>query len=257
MKLATFNVNSLRARMGPLEHFVATVKPDVIALQETKLTDALFPADALRSLGYPHLAWTGQPTYNGVALLSRLPLEDVTTTMGDGLDDDQRRFIAARVADVTVVNVYVPNGQAVGTDKFRYKLGWLDRLIANMSRRDLTGSAVALMGDFNIAPGDSDVWDPFVWDGQILTHPEERRRFQALLALGLTDAWRHQHPYETSFSWWDYQRMGWPRNQGLRIDHVLLSAPAMARCRGTVIHKEIRGGPTPSDHAPVVVELSG
>lgn len=251
MKLVSWNVNSLRARAEHVERVVAKWQPDVLCLQETKIEDAAFPHDWLSRLGYPHVAALGQRTYNGVAIVSRSPLADVQRTLCDGEADDQARLVAATVGDLDVVDVYVPNGQAVGTDKFRYKLRWLDRLAAFLAGRD-PARPLALVGDFNIAPDDLDVWDPFVWDGVVLCHPDERSRLAALLQWGLTDSWRALHPLATEFSWWDYQRMGWPRNHGLRIDLALLTPSARLRCQDVRILKEVRGWPGASDHAPVL-----
>jgi exodeoxyribonuclease-3 len=250
-RLLTWNVNSLRARSEHVERVVRQWSPDILCLQETKIEDAAFPHDWLASLGYPHRVAHGQRTYNGVAIASRIALRDVAIGLAGEDGDDQARLVSADVAGLRVIDVYVPNGQAVGTDKFRYKLRWLDRLAASLRDRDTT-APLALVGDFNIAPDDLDVWDPFVWDGVVLCHPEERKRLRALLDLGLVDAWRARNALASEFSWWDYQRMGWPRNQGLRIDLVLLGAAAQARCSDIRILREVRGWPGASDHAPVL-----
>lgn len=255
MKLVTFNVNSLRARIGHVARLVETWSPDVLCLQETKVEDGGFPHETFETLGYVHRLIHGQRTYNGVAILSKLPLDDTIISMSDGVNDDHARVLSATVGGVRVVNLYVPNGQAVGTDKFHYKLQWLDRLRAFLNRFDPT-QPVAVVGDLNIAPTDLDVWDPFVWEGVVLCHPTERARFAALLDWGLVDVWRERNPFKTEFSWWDYQKMGWPRNQGLRIDHALLSASAQSRCSQVQILREVRGWEGASDHAPVLVTFT-
>jgi len=254
MRVTTWNVNSLRARMDHLARFVEEAAPDVLCLQELKLDDDLFPADEIAALGLPHQLWWGQPTYNGVAILSRRPLEDPQRGF-DGFDDDQARVVAATVDGVRIYGLYTPNGQAVGSDKFRYKLRWLDQLRTELDRHDPRDDLL-VCGDMNIAPDDLDVWDPFKADGTVLCHPDERGRFAGLIDWGLTDSFREQDPFSTAFTWWNYQKMGWQRNHGMRIDHVLLTRSLQARSTGVTIHREVRGWDQPSDHAPVSVDLS-
>lgn len=253
MRIVTWNVNSLRARMDHLARFVGEVSPDVLCLQELKADDAQIPLEALHALGYPHVVAWGQPTYNGVALLSRHPITDPQRGF-QGYDDDAARAVSGTVGGVRIYGLYTPNGQAVGGPQFRYKLDWLAALRRELDRLD-PGDDVLVCGDMNIAPGDLDVWDPFKAEGQLLCTAEERAALQHVLDWGLIDSFRERNPFESGFSWWDYRRMGFSRNQGLRIDHVLLSRSLMARCAEVTIHRDVRGWDTPSDHAPVSVVL--
>lgn len=255
MIVATWNVNSLRARKEHLLRWLAEAGPDVVCLQETKLTDELYPHQAIAEAGYPHQAWHGEATYNGVAIASRHPLADVQKGLGDDDDDEQSRFVAATIQGVRVIGVYVPNGGALGSDKFSYKLRWLDRLHATLDRGCSPSDDVLLCGDMNIAPDDLDVWDPFQTEGQVLCHPEERRRLQRLLDWGLVDSFRAANPFASAFTWWDYRKMGFVRNHGMRIDHVLLSRSLSERCTDVAIDRHVRGWDTPSDHVPVRVTL--
>ena len=255
MRVATWNVNSLRVRLPHLLRWLEKSQTDVVCLQETKLTDDLFPVDALRAAGWEHLAWWGEPTYNGVAIVSRLPLEDVQMGFDDPIERDDKRVISATVDGVRVIGIYVPNGQRVGSPKFAWKLKWLAGLRAWLSARHTPDEPVLLCGDLNIAPDDLDVWDPFEFDGVLLCHPGERARFQQLLDWGFTDAYRARNRFANGFTWWDYQQMGWQRGHGMRIDLVLLSAPLLARCEAVQIWSETRGWDQPSDHAPVSVDL--
>jgi exodeoxyribonuclease-3 len=254
-RVASWNVNSLRVRLPQLTSWLQGATPDVVGLQETKVTDDAFPHEALRSVGY-HAAASGQKTYNGVALLAREPLTDVVTDFSD-LDDPQRRLIAATVGGVRYVNVYVPNGQAVGTDKYEYKLRWLRSL-----RRFLHGELsrhenLVVTGDFNIAPDDRDVHDPALWEGQILCSEPERDAFRSLLDLGLADTFRLFQRGTGIFSWWDYRQGGFRRNHGLRIDLLLASSTLATLCRSSTIDTEPRRAERPSDHAPVVAGFGG
>lgn len=255
LHLATWNVNSLKARLEHLRDWVRDANPDVLALQEIKCADEAFPAAAVRALGFEHVVYTGQKTYNGVAILSRHPLSDVVLGFRLGEDDPQRRLIRATVAGVRVVCCYVPNGSEVGSEKFAYKLAWLDRLRAELVDEGVGARPSAVVGDMNVALDDRSVWDPFGMDGELLYHPLEREKMQALLATGLVDSYRANTPDGRDFSWWDYRAMAFPRNRGARIDHVLLSTPAMAMCRDVRIGKVTRGWEKPSDHAPVSVFL--
>jgi exodeoxyribonuclease-3 len=251
VKLATWNVNSLRVRLPHLERWVAAARPDVVCLQETKSEDAAFPLDAVQALGFPHVAFWGERTYNGVAILSRSPIDDVHRGLSDGGRDEQARLIAGVVDGVRVVNCYVPNGQEVGSEKFAYKLAWLEALRAFLDRWASPEGPLAVVGDFNIAPAEADVFDPFQCAGQLLFHPDEHARLASVLGFGLTDAFRAKQPFASQFTWWDYRARGFARNQGMRIDHVFVTAPLLARCTGVQIAREVRGWTQPSDHVPV------
>ena len=255
MKLATWNVNSLKVRLPQLLDWLATRQPDVVCLQETKLEDTVFPTQDVESAGY-EVAFSGQKTYNGVALLSRRGLADVVCG-NPGFADEQKRLISATVAGVRVVCAYMPNGQEVGSDKYAYKLAWLAALEGWLSEELKRFPQLALAGDFNIAPDDRDVHDPSAWAGQILCSEPERTAFKRLQALGLQDSFRLFEQPEKSFSWWDYRMLGFQKNRGLRIDHILLSAPLAASCTAAAIDREMRKRERPSDHAPVWVDLAG
>jgi exodeoxyribonuclease-3 len=258
MKLATWNVNSLSVRLPQLLDWLAAHQPDALVLQETKLTDDKFPATELEQAGYA-AQWFGQKTYNGVALLTRQPLQATEVVKNiPGFADEQARVIAGTVgsgdAAVRVIGAYFPNGQAPDSEKFVYKMAWLDALQAWV-RDELTHHPrLALLGDFNIAPEDRDVYDPVSWAGQIHCTPEERAHFKALLELGLTDAFRLYEQPPKSWSWWDYRNLAFRKNQGLRIDHILVSAALRDAVTACVIDKTPRKNERPSDHAPVVVE---
>ncbi|MGQ5522352.1 exodeoxyribonuclease III [Chitinimonas sp. PSY-7] len=254
MQIATWNVNSLKVRLPQvLEWLAGRPELTVLALQETKLEDHAFPKAEIEAAGF-HVAFTGQKTYNGVALISRAPLEDVHFNLPN-FEDPQKRVIAATVNGVRVIGAYVVNGQALDSEKYPYKLAWFDALIAYV-RDELTRYPnLAVVGDYNIAPEDRDVHDPAKWEGEVLVSPPERERFQALLALGVVDSFRLFEQAEKSFSWWDYRMMGFRRNAGLRIDHVLLSKPLAECCIACEIDKEPRRVERPSDHAPVIATL--
>ncbi|MEM6929362.1 MAG: exodeoxyribonuclease III [Myxococcota bacterium] len=253
MRIATYNVNSLRARMDHVRRFTEEASPDVLCLQELKLAEDQIPWEDLRELGYPHVIARGQPTYNGVAMLSKHPIDDPSTSFR-GDDDPQARVVAGTVEGVRIYGLYVPNGQSVGSDKFLYKLDWLRRLDQEV-RNYPADQPMLVCGDFNIAPTDLDVWDPFKFDGSVHAHPDERAALQRVLDWGLTDAWREVNPFEQQFTWWDYQKMGFVRNHGLRIDHVFLSKDLLGRLKTVTIHRDVRGWDTPSDHAPVSVDV--
>jgi exodeoxyribonuclease-3 len=253
MKFATWNVNSLAVRLPQVLDWLRAHPVDALALQETKLTDDKFPAAEIEAAGY-HVARFGQKTYNGVALLSRAESGEVQKNI-PGLDDEQARVIGATVGDLRVVGTYFPNGQAPDSDKFQYKLRWIDALRDWLRAELVAHPRLILMGDFNIAPEDRDVYDPVAWAGQIHCTPEERERFRALVALGLVDAFRLFEQPPKSWSWWDYRNLAFRKNQGLRIDHILVSEalrPAVSAC---MIDKLPRKNERPSDHAPVIVEL--
>jgi exodeoxyribonuclease-3 len=254
VKLATWNVNSLRIRLAHLLDWLAAAKPDVMCLQETKIEDEKFPAGELAAAGY-RAVFCGQKSYNGVAILAREPLEDVQRGI-PGFRDDPKRLIAATVQGVRVVSVYAPNGQAPGTDKYAYKLRWFEALAAWLKEELPRREQIALAGDFNVAPEDRDVHNPERWEGQIHVSEPERAAFRQLLALGLADAFRLFPQPEKEFSWWDYRLNAFQRGWGLRIDEILLSPELAARCAACTIDKTPRMLERPSDHAPVVAELS-
>jgi exodeoxyribonuclease-3 len=252
MKLATWNVNSLKVRLPHLLDWLVANPVDVMCLQETKTEDGNFPAAELQQAGY-HAVFSGQKTYNGVAILSREPATDVQCGI-PGFDDEQKRVIAASVNGVRVACVYIPNGQEVGSDKYGYKLKWLAALKAWLRDELATHPRLALLGDYNIAPEDRDVYDPVAWKDHVLCSEPERDAFNALLHMGLRDAFRLFEQAEKSYSWWDYRMMGFRRNMGLRIDHILISE-AM-QCTSCVIDKAPRKLERPSDHTPVVAEVA-
>ena len=254
MRLATWNVNSLAVRLPQLLAWLEANPVDTIALQETKLTDDKFPAAQIEAAGY-HAQWFGQRTYNGVALLTKGDAVDVVRNI-PGHDDAQARVIAATVAGVRVIGAYFPNGQAPDSDKFGYKLRWIEALRDWVRAELATHPRLVLMGDFNIAPEDRDVHDPVAWAGQIHCTPEERERFGQLLAIGLVDAFRLFDQPPKSWTWWDYRNLAFRKNQGLRIDHILVSEALRPRVAACTIDKAPRRNERPSDHAPVVVEIS-
>ncbi|MFD0740119.1 exodeoxyribonuclease III [Lysobacter koreensis] len=255
MKIASWNVNSLNVRMPHLEQWLAASAPDIVGLQETKLEDERFPDTALAGLGYRSV-FAGQKTYNGVAILSREPARDVQVGI-PGFDDPQQRAIAATVGGIRIVNLYVVNGQDVGTDKYAYKLRWLEAVQGWLIKELLAHPQLVVLGDFNIAPDERDVHDPAVWnDGHILTSTAERAALQRLCTLGLHDAFRLHHDAAGVFSWWDYRQAGFRRDLGLRIDLTLVSDALRARCTGAGVDREPRAWDRPSDHAPAWVELA-
>ncbi|HLX79327.1 MAG TPA: exodeoxyribonuclease III [Burkholderiales bacterium] len=254
MKLAAWNVNSLKVRLPHLTDWLAKAKPDIVCLQELKLEDPKFPRAELEAAGY-QAAFSGQKTYNGVAILARTGLSDVSMGM-PGFADDHKRVIAATVAGIRVVCVYCPNGQAVGSDKYAYKLRWFAALREYLAAEMARHAQLAVAGDFNVAPEDRDVHDPKAWEGQVHVSEPERAAWGALLGLGLKDAFRLFEQPEKIYSWWDYRMMGFRRNAGLRIDHILVSAGLAARCTSSTVDKEPRKLERPSDHAPVIAEFS-
>jgi exodeoxyribonuclease-3 len=261
MKLATWNINSLAVRLPQVLDWLAANPVDVIALQELKLSDDKFPKDEFEAAGYRG-HWFGQKTYNGVALLHRDSVGEADSVARniDGFGDDQARVIAATyragtAAPLRVIGVYVPNGQAVGSDKYAYKLRWLDALRDWLRGELARHPRLALMGDFNIAPEDQDVHDPAAWAGQVLFSEPEREHFRALLGLGLHDAFRLFEQPPKQYSWWDYRMLAFRRNQGLRIDHILVSDALKGRVTACAIDKLPRKNERPSDHAPVVATI--
>jgi exodeoxyribonuclease-3 len=253
MKIATWNVNSLKVRLPQVRDWLAANSPDVLCLQETKLTDDNFPAEAIEASGY-HAVYAGEKTYNGVAVLSRRPLSDVVTDP-PGLDDPQRRVLGASVDGLRLLNVYVVNGQEVGSEKYAWKLEWIARVGHYLESQLRDHDHLVVLGDFNIAPEDRDVHDPEAWREQILCSTPEREALKSLLALGLVDTFRLFEQEERSFSWWDYRAAAFRRNLGLRIDLILASQRVASRCTACRIDTAPRRLERPSDHAPVIAEF--
>ena len=253
MKIATWNINSLRVRLPHVLRWLESQRPDVLALQETKLPDPDFPAEAFTRLGY-HAAFSGQPAYNGVALLARAPLTVEATALPD-FDDAQKRVLFAHLGEVHILNLYVPNGQSLDSDKYQYKLQWLKQLNRWLTRLLREHPQLVVLGDFNIAPEDRDVYDPKAWEGGVLVSAAERAAFRSLLEQGLQDSFRLLHQEGGHYSWWDYRAAAFRRNLGLRIDHILLSPALARRCLGTYMDREPRGWERPSDHVPVITML--
>jgi exodeoxyribonuclease III len=255
MKLATWNVNSLAVRLPQVLDWLTAHPVDVLVLQETKLTDDKFPRAEIEAAGYT-VQFHGQKTYNGVALLSRGLAVDVVRNI-PGFDDEQARVITGTVNGVRTIGAYFPNGQAPDSDKFAYKMRWLDALQNWVKNEMAAHPQLVLMGDYNIAPEDRDVYDPVAWAGQIHCTPQERAHFAALLNLGLVDAFRLFDQPPKSWSWWDYRNLAFRKNQGLRIDHILVSPALRSQVQACEIDKLPRKNERPSDHAPVLVTLAG
>lgn len=253
MKIATWNINSIRVRLPQVLEWLSRESPDVLCLQETKIADEEFTFDAIGAAGY-RVVYCGQKTYNGVATLSRVPADEVVTAL-PGVGDNQKRLLAATIDGVRVINVYVPNGEAVDSEKYLYKLSWLELLEQWLRQEIQRYPKLALLGDFNIAPENQDVHDPQQWEGRVLFSEKERSAFRDLLKLGLVDVFRKFEQPEKSFSWWDYRAAAFRRNHGLRIDHILCSPALAAECRACRIDVEPRKHERPSDHAPVLAEF--
>ncbi|MCE1181542.1 MAG: exodeoxyribonuclease III [Rhodocyclales bacterium] len=254
MKIASWNVNSLKVRLPHLLDWLAEAKPDALGLQELKLEDHNFPHAEIEAAGY-HVAFAGQKTYNGVALLAREPIRDVVIN-NPHFPDEQKRLIAGTIGEVRVICAYMPNGQAVGSEKYDYKLRWLDALAQRLGEELTAHPQLALVGDYNIAPDDRDVHDPAAWAGQILCSEAERSAFQRFISLGLSDSFRLFEQPERTFSWWDYRNLGFRKNLGLRIDHVLLSQALAEKCTAAGVDRAPRKLERPSDHAPVWAEIA-
>ena len=253
MKIATWNVNSLKVRLPHVLDWMAANRPDVLALQETKLTDDAFPVEAIAEAGY-RCVCSGQKTYNGVAILAKSQPVDPVTDIG-GLDDPQRRILAATVDGVRIINLYVVNGSEVGSEKYAYKLAWMEKVTAWIADELNRHERLVVLGDFNVAPEDRDVHDPEAWHERILCSTPERAALQKMFDLGLTDCFRRFEQPEQSFSWWDYRAAAFRRNMGLRID-LILTSPAMAEaCTACTIDVAPRRVERPSDHAPVVAKF--
>ena len=253
MKIATWNVNSLKVRLPQVLDWLAANEPDVLCLQETKLTDENFPADEIRAAGY-HVVFSGQKTYNGVAVISTAEASDVITDV-PGLDDPQRRILCVTIGGVRILNLYVVNGQEVGSEKFAHKLHWLEKLSDYIADQLKVHKRFVTVGDFNIAPDDRDVHDPEAWHERILCSTPERQALQRIVELGLCDVFRKFPQQENSFSWWDYRAAAFRRNMGLRIDLILASQALAEHCISCTIDKEPRSLERPSDHAPVIAEF--
>jgi exodeoxyribonuclease-3 len=254
MKIASWNVNSLKVRLPQVLDWMEHQQPDVLGLQETKLTDDKFPVEALQEAGY-HVAYAGQPTYNGVALIAREQPQDIVSEIPD-FPDEQKRVIAATVGDVRVVNLYVVNGKEVGSDKYDYKLRWIEAVHQWIADELSRHEKLVVMGDFNIAPDDRDVHDPEAWHEKILCSTPEREALQRMLDLGLHDSFRLFEQPEATFSWWDYRAAAFRRGLGLRIDLVLCSDALKPHCATSYVDKEPRRNERPSDHAPALAEFS-
>jgi len=254
MKIATWNVNSLNVRLPHVLEWLASAEPDVLVLQEIKQVSEAFPEASFVEAGYQAVA-SGQKTYNGVAVISHKPSADQVTDF-PGFEDPQRRILASTIDGVRVINLYVPNGHSVGSEKYEYKLGWLAALNVFLKDQLKTHDKLVVLGDFNIAPEDRDVYDAEKWGDDILCSPLEREALSELLKLGLTDVYRNFEQPEKAFSWWDYRRAGFQRNAGLRIDLILTSDTMTAACQASYIDREPRTWERPSDHTPVIAEFS-
>ncbi len=253
MKLATWNVNSLKVRLPHVLEWLESEQPDVLCLQETKLLDENFPLSEINTAGYEAL-YSGQKTYNGIAILSRKAMKEGQIGI-PGFDDEQKRVLAATIDEVRVICVYVPNGESLDSEKFRYKLKWLDALHNWLQTELIKYPGMALLGDFNIAPEDRDVHDPKAWEGSVLVSPEERAAYRGILDLGFRDSFRLFEQNEKAYTWWDYRMNAFRRNMGLRIDHVLLSEALAQKCIDCRIDLIPRKKERPSDHAPVIAEV--
>jgi len=254
MKIATWNVNSIRKRLDRVIAWLAEHQPDVLCVQETKAEDGVFPRTEIEAAGY-HVLCHGQKTYNGVAIFSREEARDAVAGFGDSVDDPQARFLVATVGDVRVGTVYVPNGQAVGTEKFAYKLQWFGRWRKWLSAQADPGLPMALCGDLNVAPEDRDIFDPAAFKDQIPCHPDERAALAVIRDWGLTDAFRQYHAEGGAYSFWDYRQGAFHKNLGFRIDMILCTSSLMARSTAVFIDRDARKGQNPSDHAPVIAEF--
>lgn len=255
MKLATWNVNSIKIRSGAVREWLGTAAPDVLLMQELKCETAAFPADDFRTAGYEHIHAVGQKTYNGVATVSRRPFEIVFDHLPSNEEDVQSRYQEIILNNLHVINIYAPNGNPLGTEKFPYKLAWLARLQQRLETLTRENKSFVIMGDFNIIPEDRDCYDPATWAGDALFQPESRAAYRRMINLGLTDAIRMFYPSDELYTFWDYQGGAWPRNHGIRIDHILMSPAVADRCTGAGIDKSPRGREQPSDHVPVWVAL--
>jgi len=255
MKIATWNVNSINVRMPQLLAWLEAAEPDVVSIQETKTVDDGFPAEALKNAGYDAV-FMGEKSYNGVAIISKFPLESVQKNLPDDTAESQKRFIAATTRGIRIVNTYIPNGSELWSDKFKFKLDWLQRLRRYFDETCDSETDVILCGDFNVAIDDRDVWDPPAMAGKLHFSKPERAAIHHVKQWGFTDLYRKMNNDKQEFSWWDYRAGAWQRNRGLRIDHLWASASLAERCTRCVIDRSTRGLTLPSDHAPVIAEFS-
>jgi exodeoxyribonuclease III len=256
MKIATFNVNSIKARLPRVLEWLDVFAPDIALLQEIKTVPEDFPAMEIEERGY-NIAAHGQKSYNGVAILAKSPIDDVTMGLPGDDTDEQARYIEATISSLRVASIYLPNGNPVDTEKFTYKLDWMDRLARHIDETLLPSEQpFVLGGDYNVVPNDDDVYDPAGWANDALCRPESRQRFRKILNMGLTESWRALHAEIGAYSFWDYQAGRWPRNEGVRIDHLLLSPAVADRLIACEIDREPRKGERPSDHTPVWCEIS-
>jgi exodeoxyribonuclease III len=254
LKIASWNINSLRKRQERLLLWLGETNPDIVCLQETKCTNGQFPEEALRDAGYA-AAFHGQKSYNGVAILAKREPREVRTGFCDEIEDEQARVIAASVGAVRVISIYAPNGQAVGAPAYAYKLAWYARLTKWLREKEGAIERVVVCGDFNVAPNDEDVHDPALWRGAIMCSDEERAAFRVFCEVGLADTLRLHHPEPGIFSWWDYRMLSFPKNRGLRIDAIVAGRELAAKCSAAGVDREMRKGKDPSDHAPVWAEF--
>ena len=254
MKIVSWNINSLRKRQDRFLSWLAATDPDIVCLQETKCTDEQFPVLDLKAVGY-HSVFHGQKSYNGVAIVSKLEPSEVRVALCDEEEDPQARVIAATIGGLRVYSIYAPNGQAVGSPAYDYKMRWYERLRSCLQREN-RDEPLVVCGDFNVAPKDEDVYDPELWRGAIMCSDGERRAFDDLCGIGLVDTLRLHHPEPGLFSWWDYRMLAFPKNRGLRIDAILASKSIAAKCSAAGIEREMRKGKEPSDHAPVWAEFA-
>jgi exodeoxyribonuclease-3 len=255
MKLASWNINSIRAREDRLIAWLEAQRPDVACLQELKCEEKAFPRERIEALGYK-IAHACQKTYNGVAILSLHEIVDVRAGLDDGEDDSQARLIAGTVDGVRVLSAYFPNGQAVGSEKYAYKLAWMERLRRYLDRHHKPSEELVLCGDFNVAPEERDVHDPAAWANETLFHVDARNALEKIRAWGLVDTFRLHHQEAGVYSWWDYRMLAFPYNRGLRIDHLFASEPLARRSTAAWIDREARKGKQPSDHAPVLATFT-
>ena len=255
MKIATWNVNSINVRMPQLLGWLETADPDIVCFQETKSIDDNFPVMALKAAGYDAV-FMGQKSYNGVAIISKFPIEDVQKNFVDDDDESPKRLIAATIKGVRIVDTYIPNGTAIGTDKFTFKLDWLQRLRRLFDETCDSNRDVLLCGDFNVAPDAIDVWNPPAWEGKLHFSKPERAAMHYVKQWGFIDLFRNMNGDVREFSWWDYREGAWPKDHGLRIDHIWTSPSLAAKCTGCWIDKSPRALEKPSDHAPVIAEFT-
>ena len=253
-KIAAWNVNSLRVRLPHVQAWLTDVKPDVLALQEIKMPDNDFPHDVFAEMGYKAVV-SGQRTYNGMAVLSKIEAEDVVTDIHD-LSDPQRRILGVTIRDIRILNLYIPNGESVGSEKYQYKLNWLSKIDAFLKVQLNKHPNMIVLGDFNIAPENIDVYDPKAWEDSVLFSKPERQAFQNMLTIGFKDCFRQLSPEVQCFSWWDYRMHAFRRKMGLRIDHILASNELFKQCKSCHIDQAPRKWERPSDHAPVIAEFT-